>query len=409
MVRRSVSERILREMQEMRHRLDEIEKAISSWKPPPLDVHETELLSLPDHLRRTYLAAVSLGQCDATQVSTHTGRCRTIESSYLNQLARTGWLTKQRNSKTFLFYPISRKILTKRDREDEISIPQPAKLNYNLERENRKVLVASKTIKVEHLSTDYDGTISPIQVARSESHVPLETRALLSQIGRSLPISIITMKDLHFITSRTPFANAWSATGGLETQIGKRILKNESVDSKLPMISKALEYAKTQANAAGIEIEEKQDSEGQTIAFCVDWRRTKNLDTAKQVADRIIDYSNALGLQVLRYESQPFYDVYPISPDKGKALQEMLSEIAVKKGVMYLGDSETDNAVFKNSIVSVSIGVIHDESQLRNLECDYLLKFEDVPVFLKTLIMKNFQFSSSFPMIKTNPLRRVSP
>jgi len=217
------------------------------------------------------------------------------------------------------------------------------------------------------------------------------------------------MKDLHFITSRTPFANAWSATGGLETQIGKRILKNESVDSKLPMISKALEYAKTQANAAGIEIEEKQDSEGQTIAFCVDWRRTKNRDTAKQVADRIIDYSNALGLQVLRYESQPFYDVYPISPDKGKALQELLSEIAVEKGVMYLGDSETDNAVFKNSIVNVSIGVIHDESQLRNLECDYLLKFEDVPVFLKTLIMKNFQFSSSFPMIKTNPLRRVSP
>jgi trehalose-phosphatase len=342
-------------------------------------------------------------------VSTHTGRCRTIESSYLNQLARTGWLTKRRNSKNLFFYPISRKILTKRNREDEIPLPQPAKLNYNLERENRKDQVASKTIRVEHLSTDYDGTISPIQVARCESHVPLETRVLLSQISRSLPISIITMKDLHFITSRTPFAHAWSAIGGLETQIGKRVLKNEFVDSKLPMISKALEYAKTQANAAGIEIEEKQDSEGQTIAFCVDWRRTKNRDMAKQVADRIIDYCDALGLQVLKYESQPFCDVYPISPDKGKALQEMLSQIAVKKGVMYLGDSETDNAVFKNSIVSVSIGVIHDESQLRNLECDYLLKFEDVPDFFKTLIMKNFQFSSSFPMIKTNPHRRISP
>jgi trehalose-phosphatase len=396
-------------MEEMRHRLDEIEKAISSWKPQPLDVNETGLLSLPDHLRRTCLTAISLGECNAIQVSTQTGRSRAIESSYLNQLTQTGWLTKRRDSKNVFFIPVSRKMLKRRHRENERPVPKPVELSYSLERKNQKGHVVSKTIRVECLSTDYDGTISPIQVARCESHVPLETRVLLSQISRSLPISIITMKDLHFITPRTPFAHAWSAIGGLETQIGKRILKNEFVDSKLPMISKALEYAKLQANPVGIEVEEKQDSVGQTIAFCVDWRRTKNREMAKQVADRIIDYSEALGLQVLKYQSQPFYDVYPISPDKGKALQKMLSEMAIKKGVMYLGDSETDNTVFKNSVVSVSIGVIHDESQSKNLECDYLLKFEDVPDFFKTLVKENFQFSSSFPMIRTNPHRRISP
>jgi trehalose-6-phosphatase len=95
--------------------------------------------------------------------------------------------------------------------------------------------------------------------------------------------------------------------------------------------------------------------------------------------------------------------VYPVVPDKGNALHEVLSEMAVKNGVLYLGDSETDNSAFKNS--SVSIGVIHDETHPKSLECDYFVKFEDVPLLLKTLIANNFQFSSDFPMIKANPNR----
>jgi trehalose-phosphatase len=402
LVRRSTSDRIFREMQEIRRRLDEIEKTISSWKPQPLDVHESELLSLPDHLRKTYLTVVSQGQCNATQVSNSTGRSRAIESSHLNQLAQTGWLTRRRDSKEIFFFPVTRRALGEKDRQEEIRAPQPARPSEKPpNRKSGKGRVVPKTMSVRCLSTDYDGTISPIHVARCESHVPLETRVMLNQIGRSLPITIITMKDLHFVTSRTPFAQAWSAIGGLETQIGKRIFKKESIESKLETISQAMEYAKPHANAAGIEFEEKQDSEGRTIAFCVDWRRAKNPDTAKQAADRIIEFSEALGLRVLKYENQPFYDVYPIVPDKGKALQEMLSELAVKNGAMYLGDSETDNTAFKNS--SISIGVIHDESALKNLECDYLVKFEDLPDFFKTLIAKNFQFSSDFPMIKANP------
>jgi trehalose-6-phosphatase len=393
-------------MQEIRYRLDEIEKSISSWKPQPLEIQESELLRLPDHLRTTYLTTLSLGECNATDVSGHTGRCRAIESNYLNQLARTGWLLKRRDSKSICFRPVSKEELKRNMRQEETKVVPETLTERPNERKNKKDTNKCQTINVKCLSADYDGTISPIKVARSESHVPLQTRVMLAQISKSLPVSIVTMKDLHFVVSKTPFAHAWSGIGGLETQVGKKVLRRECLESKLPFVSKALDYAKLQTATAGIEIEEKRDSLGRTLAFCVDWRRAKDQAKAKDEADRIIDYSKNLGLFVFKYEKQPFYDVYPIAPDKGRALQEMLNELSVKNGVMYLGDSQMDNSAFKNS--NVSIGIVHDESQPNNLDCDYIVRFEDVPAFLQMLIARNYRFNSDFPMIKKNisPLRR---
>jgi len=211
------------------------------------------------------------------------------------------------------------------------------------------------------------------------------------------------MKDLGFVMPRTPFAHAWSAMGGLETQIGKRVLKRECLESRLPTISHAIDYARSHITAAGVEIEEKQDSEGRTIAFCVDWRRTKDPEAAKCQAEVVANYCKALKLSLLRYENRPFYDVYPVAPDKGKALQETLEELAVKSGVLYLGDSEMDNPAFRAS--SISVGVLHGETPLNLLDCDYLVKFEDVPRFLKALLVNDLRFRSDFPMIRTNPDR----
>jgi hypothetical protein len=96
-------DRIFQELQNIRFRLDDIENTFSNWKPQPLNLSESELFSLPDNLRKTYLAVASKGECSATEVSNLTGRSRAIESSYLNQLTRMGWLTKHRNSKTLYF------------------------------------------------------------------------------------------------------------------------------------------------------------------------------------------------------------------------------------------------------------------------------------------------------------------
>jgi hypothetical protein len=113
MVRRSIFDKIFREMQNIRYRLDDLENTFSNWKPQPLEVSGFELLSLPDHLRKTYMIVASKGESDATDVANKTGRCRAIESNYLNQLARMGWLSKRRVSKTIHFRLISKKVVEK--------------------------------------------------------------------------------------------------------------------------------------------------------------------------------------------------------------------------------------------------------------------------------------------------------
>ncbi|MCW4010389.1 MAG: helix-turn-helix domain-containing protein [Candidatus Bathyarchaeota archaeon] len=113
MVRRSIFDQIFREMQSIRIRLDDLENSIANWNPQPLEVSESRLISLPDHLRRTYLVVVSKGECTAIDVSNATGRCRAIESNYLNQLARMGWLNKRRISKTTHFRGVPNQMLKK--------------------------------------------------------------------------------------------------------------------------------------------------------------------------------------------------------------------------------------------------------------------------------------------------------
>jgi len=109
MVRRSIFEKIFREIMYVRQRLDDIEKNFSNLQPQPISVSESKLITLPDHLRKTYVVVASKGECNAVQVSNLTGRCRAIESNYLNQLSRMGWLNKRRISKTVHFRPIQQK------------------------------------------------------------------------------------------------------------------------------------------------------------------------------------------------------------------------------------------------------------------------------------------------------------
>jgi len=113
-VRRSAFDRIFQELQQIRYRLDDIEAVLSRWNPQPLEISESELFSLPDHLRKTYMTVASKGECNATEASNLTGRCRAMESNYLNQLARMGWLTKHKYSKTRRFRLLSRKVLKER-------------------------------------------------------------------------------------------------------------------------------------------------------------------------------------------------------------------------------------------------------------------------------------------------------
>jgi hypothetical protein len=111
LVRRSVFDQIFRELREIHYRLDDIEKAFSDWKPIPSEISSSELFLLPDHLRKTFMIVASKGECNAAIVSNLTGRSRAIESSYLNQLARMGWLERRRELRSICFRLVSDKVL----------------------------------------------------------------------------------------------------------------------------------------------------------------------------------------------------------------------------------------------------------------------------------------------------------
>lgn len=61
------------------------------------------LLKLPDHLRKTMIALSKLIEGRADEVANITGRARAIESGYLNQLVRLGYVKKMRRKHQIYF------------------------------------------------------------------------------------------------------------------------------------------------------------------------------------------------------------------------------------------------------------------------------------------------------------------
>ncbi|MFH1473413.1 MAG: hypothetical protein ABIE55_00830 [Candidatus Aenigmatarchaeota archaeon] len=63
-----------------------------------------DLLSLPDHLRKTAVTLCKLEKANAEEVAKQTKRARAVESGYLNQLVIMGYLKKERSKRKAYFY-----------------------------------------------------------------------------------------------------------------------------------------------------------------------------------------------------------------------------------------------------------------------------------------------------------------
>lgn len=99
-------ERILQELENINNRVESLER-IAMSKNIELMKFTTPELYLPEQqLVNTYSVVISKGECDAEQVAQLTGRSRSTESNYLNQLYRKGWLDKTKVSKTTRYFPL---------------------------------------------------------------------------------------------------------------------------------------------------------------------------------------------------------------------------------------------------------------------------------------------------------------
>jgi Zn-dependent M32 family carboxypeptidase len=100
---RSYLEQIISLQKEMMQRLDRGEKATEEADNGSSGLSVAVLLRLPDHLRKTMVALSKLVEGRADEVASITGRARAIESGYLNQLVRLGYVKKIRKKHQIYF------------------------------------------------------------------------------------------------------------------------------------------------------------------------------------------------------------------------------------------------------------------------------------------------------------------
>lgn len=106
---------IIKRLESIQQRLTSIEKLLrdmsaTEWKPgvkapkrDTLTVGVEGLLELPDSLRKTMMALQELKEGTAKETAGKTGRTRSVESIYLNQLVRMGLLQRVRRGKKVYF------------------------------------------------------------------------------------------------------------------------------------------------------------------------------------------------------------------------------------------------------------------------------------------------------------------
>ncbi len=88
-------------LQSLERRVEEIESRLH----PVVEDKVALFLTVPDTLRKSLFVVSELSKATADDVCKRTGRHRSIENKYLNELVRSGWLTRQRIGKKVYYSP----------------------------------------------------------------------------------------------------------------------------------------------------------------------------------------------------------------------------------------------------------------------------------------------------------------
>lgn len=256
------------------------------------------------------------------------------------------------------------------------------------------------SMKIRGLFSDYDGTLSALEVRRQDAAISQRLRRFLSKMSKKIPIGIVTTKDLDFIRERMPFVHGISATSGLQMQVGEKIVVDERAMRSSKKLEKACQEVISKIIPLGdnIMIEKKTTEDDDLIAFCVDWRLAKDWDGARGSVRPILNECKKSGFSVVESENSPYVNVYPYEVDKGAALQSLRDALHVTGPIMYLGDSEADNPAFE--LADVSVGVKHLKV-MPELSCQYFIEFFELEAFILRLLDADLDFNEN--MARPNP------
>jgi len=173
--------------------------------------------------------------------------------------------------------------------------------------------------------------------------------------------------------------------------VGDKITLDERVRESNPKLEKTYQDALKRILQIrdNIMVERKETEDGGLIAFCVDWRLSRNWDEAHRKATPVLALCKDQGMYVVESNISPFANIFPFEVDKGAALVKLRKEMGVTGPVMYLGDSEADDPAFQ--LADISVGIKH-RRVMPPLKCKYKLEFFELEVFLSKLIESNFNF-----------------
>ena len=308
--------------------------------------------------------------------------------------------------------------------------------------------------RVASILSDFDGTLCPTSDIKYDCNnskfIPRSLEDILCEVSLTIPISIVTSKDFDFIYPKTKkFAKILSCILGLETFVlndkeqikqdknipyenkklcsGDVIIKDrispfdhEMLSINSDILSEIAAFI--EKNYQKINVEKKFLKSGGNLlgGITVDWRHNSNWMVNKEKYKEIVKKSVSIVLNnaspkgggdiskeklafyaqnlfIQEYTSHPFIDVYVTKVNKGDAFDFVVSKLSEKSDfhgkIIYLGDSENDNAAFRKS--DISIGVNSDDRLHPDLDCTYTIKFENLSTFLRRLVDNGFDFSES--------------
>jgi len=260
----------------------------------------------------------------------------------------------------------------------------------------------------------------------SSNKIPVELDARLSEISRDIHVCVISCKDFGFLSDKITFARIVSCIMGIETINLKRQIGNELIhinddstslfdtrlitdidtltDNSVLLTSLAKEISQTFNE---ITIDHKYTTKERILAgITIDYRHLEDWFSYKTKLEPLLFQriqqtkfqvsASVSKLFIETYSTHPFIDIYGIKCDKGSAFDSVLKLLDMdrsKNKVMYLGDSENDNAAFAKA--DASIGVHSDERLHPHLDCQYNVNFNKLALFLRRLSHDNFEFTDN--------------
>ncbi len=98
-------------------------------------------------------------------------------------------------------------------------------------------------------------------------------------------------------------------------------------------------------------------------------------------------------LFIQTYKNHPFIDLYACPCSKVMAYDSIANmlQFTSDNKVLYLGDSENDNVVFKKADISIGIRSVNRIKTA--IECKYYIEYKNLVLFLNRLTNNNFNFN----------------